>query len=262
LSKENVDTGSIVVTDITGVTVYSENIDYIIDTVGPDISISRTLLGAIEDDQQVNVHYNYQLNTAYDDLRFGQKYQLNLAMWSFLHLAYSFSRIDQDIRSGEPPNDPLSDTSHIVRLGLVTKWSDTEFLYNQQDRTNNNSSTTRSITQRINFRPARNYSVNLTGNIGDRDFTDLNETEKFYSFGTRIGWTPGSWCNLSLNYMHNKISSDRRDELDSELAATAQLRYGAWTGSISYRLRNQDDDKNENSLWRQEAVIKITRRFW
>ena len=149
-----------------------------------------------------------------------------------------------------------------MRLGFVTKWSDTEFLYDQQDRTNSNSSKTRSITQRINFRLARNYFVNLTGDIGDRDFTDLTETEKFYSFGTRIGWTPRPWCNLSLNYLRNKISSDRRDELDTEFATTARLIYGGWTGSISYRLRDQDDKQNGNSLWRQEAIIKITRHFW
>jgi hypothetical protein len=261
LSKENIDLGSIVVTDITGVTVYTENIDYLIDMVGPNVSISRTLMGAIVDGQQVNVHYNYQINSLYDDSRFGQKYQLSLAMWSFLHLAYSLSRIDQDILSGEPPNDPLSDTSHTVQLGLVTEWSDTEFLYNQQDRTNSNSSTTRSVTQRINFRPARNYFINLTGNIGDRDFRDLNRTEKFYSFGTRIGWTPASWCNLSLNYVRSKISSDPRDELDTELSTAAQLIYGAWSGSISYRLRDQDDKQNENSLWRQEAIIQVTRHF-
>ncbi len=262
LSKENIDLGSIVVTDITGVTVYTENIDYQVDMVGPNVSISRTLMGAIADGQQVNVHYSYQINSPYDDSRFGQKYQLSLTMWSFLHLAYSLSRIDQDILSGEPPIDPLHDTSHDVRIGFVTKWSDTEFLYNQQDRTNSNSSRTRSVTQRIYFRPLRNYFVNLTGNIGDRDFTDLNETEKFYSFGSRVGWTPTPWCNLSLNYIRNKISSDRRNELDTEFATTAQLRYGVWTGSISYRLRDQNDKQNGNSLWRQEAVIKITRHFW
>ena len=262
LSKENIDPGSIVVTDITGVVVYTENIDYLVDIVGPDVSISRTLMGAITDGQQVNVHYSYRIDTPYDDSRFGQKYRVSLAMWSFLHLTYALSRMDQDILSGEPPNDPLGDTSHDVRLGLVTKWSDTEFLYNQQDRTNGNSSRTRSVTQRIYLRPARNYFINLTGNVGDRDFTDLDETERFYSFGTRAGWTPRSWCNLSLIYVRNKISSDLRDELDTEFAATVRLIYGLWTAGISYRLRDQDDEQNENSLWRQEAIIRVTRHLW
>jgi hypothetical protein len=262
LNKENVDLGSIVVTDITGATVYTENIDYQVTMVGPNVSISRTLLGAIANNQQVNVHYSYQINEPYDDSRFGQKYRLSLALWSFLHLAYSHARIDQNILSGEPPNDPLHDRSNTVRIGLVKKWSDTEFLYDNQDRTNGNSSVTRSVTQRINLRPARNYFLNLTGNIGDRDFTDLDEKERFYSFGSRVGWTPKPWCNLSLIYVRNKIFGDQRDEIDSEFATTAQLIYGIWTGSVSYRLRDQDDQQNENRLWRQELIIQFTRHLW
>ena len=262
LDKENVDLGSIVVTDITGATVYTENIDYQITMVGPVVSVSRTLLGAIADGQQVNVHYSYQINAAYDDSRFGQKYRFNLALWSFLYLAYSHCRIDQHILSGEPPNDPLHDTSNTVRLSFVTKWSDTQLLYDNQDRTNGNSSVTRSVTQRINFRPARNYFLNLSGNIGDRDFPDSDEKERFYSLGTSLGWTPKSWCNFSLICVRNKISGDQRDELNTEIATTLKLIYGIWTGSVSYRLRDQDDKQNGNSLWRQEMIIQLTRHLW
>jgi len=262
LDKENVDLGSIVVTDLTGATVYTENIDYQIATVGPVVRISRTLLGAIADGQQVTVRYSYRIDTAYDDSRFGQKYRFDLALWSFLYLAYSHCRIDQHIQSGEPPNDPLHDTSNTVRLSFVTKWSDTEFLYDQQDRSNDNSSVTRSITQRINLRPSSNIFLNLLGNIGERDFPDLDEDERFYSLGSSIGWTPKSWCNFSLNYLCSSISGDLRDELNSEFATTINLRYGVWTGSISYRLRDQDDKQNGDSLWRQETIFQVIRHLW
>ncbi len=262
LDKENVDLESIVVTDLTGATVYTENIDYRIETVGTAVSISRTLMGAIADGQQVSVHYNYMMDTGYDDSRFGQKYQFSLALWSSLYLSYWHRRIDQDILSGEPPNNPQNDTSNTVRLGFVTKWSDTELLYDNQDRSNGNSSVTRSVRQRVNLRPARNFSLNFLGSIGDRDFRDINEKEKFYSVGTSIGWTPRSWCYFSLNYLLNKISGDRRDELNSAFNTTANLRYGVWTSSISYRLRDQDDKKNNDRLWRQELIITLTRHLW
>jgi hypothetical protein len=262
LDKENVDLESIVVTDLTGATVYTENIDYQVETAGPLVSISRTLLGAIAEGQQVIVHYSYLLDPAYDDSRFGQKYRFSLALWSFLYLAYSHCRLDQNILSGEPPNDPLHDTSNTVRLSFVTKWSDTDFLYDKQDRSNGNSSVTRSVTQRINLRPARNFFLNLSGNIGDRDFPELNEEERFYSIGSTIGWTPKSWCNFSLLYLRNSISGDRRDELDTEIATTAKFIYGIWTGSVSYRLRDQDCKQNGNGLWQQEMIIQLTRHLW
>jgi len=262
LDKENVDLESIIVTDLTNATVYTENIDYQIETVGPIVRISRTLMGAIAEGQQVIVHYSYRMDSEYDDSRFGQKYRFSLKLWSFLYLAYSHSRIDQNILSGEPPNDPLDDTSDTARLGFVTKWSDTEFLYDKQDRSNGNSSVTRSVSERINLRPAKNFFLNLLGNIGDRDYSDLNEEEKFYSFGTSIGWTPKSWCNLSLICLRNSISGDHRDELNTEYATTVKLRYGIWTGSVSYRLRDQEDDQYGNSLWRQEVIFQLTRHLW
>jgi hypothetical protein len=262
LDKEDVDLGSIVVTDITGATVYGENIDYQVVTVGPAVSIERLPLGTIADGQQVNVHYSYRLDSAYDDSRFGQRYRFDLALWSFLYLAFSHSRIDQHILSGESPNDPLHDTTNTVRLSFVKKWTDTQFLYDKQDRSNDNSSVTRRVSERINLRPARNLFINLTGNIGDRHFPDLDEEERFYSLGTSVGWTPRSWCNFSLIYARNNISTDRREQLDTELGATAKLIYGIWTGSVSYRLRDQDDKQNADRLWRQELIVQLTRHLW
>jgi hypothetical protein len=262
LEKEDIDLGSIVVTDLTGGTVYTENIDYQVDPVGPTVRISRTLLGAIAEGQQVVVHYSYQINAAYDDARFGQQYRFNLALWSFVYLAASHSRIDQHIRSGEPPNEPLDDTANTVRLSFVTRWSDTQLLYDQQDRSNDNSSITRRFTQRFNFRPVRNFYLTVSGDIGDRDFTDLDEEERFYSLGTRVGWSPQSWCNFDLVYQRNSISGDLHDEIDTETGAIAKFIYGIWTGSLSYRLRDQDDQRNANSLWRQEFIVQFTRQLW
>ncbi|MGA9535656.1 MAG: hypothetical protein WBR24_07075 [Desulfobacterales bacterium] len=262
LDKENVDLASIVVTDITGSTVYTENIDYRVEMVGDAVNISRTMLGAIADGQQVIVNYTYQINTGYDDSRFGQKYGFSLTLWSFLYLTYSHGRIDQHILSGEPPNNPLHDTSNTVRLGLVKGWSDTEFLYDNRDRSNGNSCVTRSITERINLRPARNLFLNFTGSIGDRSFPDLNEKEKFYSVGTSMGWTPKPWCNFSLIGVYNDISGDRRDESTTEIGSTVKLIYGIWTGSVGYSLRDQQDQQYGNSLWRQQIIFRLTRHLW
>jgi hypothetical protein len=262
LDKKDIDLGSIVVTDVTGSTVYTENIDYRVEMVGEAVNISRTLLGAIADGQQVIVHYTYQMDTGYDDSRFGQKYGFSLTLWSFLYLTYSNAHIDQHILSGEAPNNPLHDTSNTVRLGLVKEWSDTEFLYDNQDRSNGNSSVTRSISERINLRPARNLFLNFTGTIGDRTFQELNEKERFYSIGTSMGWTPKPWCNFSLIGVYNDISGDRRDESTTEIGANVKLIYGVWTGSVAYILRDQQDQQYGNKLWRQEVIFRITRHLW
>ena len=134
--------------------------------------------------------------------------------------------------------------------------------YDQQDRSNGNSSITRSINQRFNLKLARTFFVTLFGNIGDREFPDLDEDEQFYSVGSSVSWTPRQWCYFSLNYLRNNVSGDRRDELDSEVATSIKLRYGIWTGGFTYRLRDQNDEQYGDSLWRQEMIFTLTRALW
>ena len=50
--------------------------------------------------------------------------------------------------------------------------------------------------------------------------------------------------------------------LDSQVAGVVILNYGLWTGSATYRLRDQDDQRMDNHLWRQEVLFTISRRLW
>ena len=262
LNRENIIAGSIVVTDRTGTIAYTENIDYRIEQMGSDVRIRRTLMGAIGDGQQVTVHYNYHRDTGYDDSRLGQDYRFGLKLWSFLHLTYTHGRINQGIQSGKAPSDLQDDTYHTVRIRLDTKWSETQFLHDKQDRSNGSASVTSSVRQLVNLSLARNFFLNFSGDIGNRDFPDTNEEEKFYSLGTTIGWSPKWWCNFSLIYLWDQISGDRQDMLYSEIAPTVKLAYGVWTGIASYRLRDQEDRQTGNSLWRQEVFFTVNRRLW
>jgi hypothetical protein len=80
--------------------------------------------------------------------------------------------------------------------------------------------------------------------------------------GSSVSWRPRNWCLFDLNYQRDHISGDRRDELNSEVGTSVKLRYGVWTGGVTYRLRDQSDDKYDDSLWRQEVIFSITRHLW
>lgn len=262
LSKENVEIDTIVVTDVPGTMVYIRDVDYRVEIFGPNVRISRTLLGAIEEGQLVSVRYSYRVDTGFDDSRFGQVYRCSLDLWSFLYLTYTHGRLNQNIISGKPLNDPIDDTTNTVRIRLDTQWTETQFLYENQNRSNGNSSVTKSVRQLINLRPFRNFYFNFSGDYGQRDFTDTDEEETFYTLGTDIGWAPKWWCNFSLICLWNKISGDRQDMLNSEIGPTVRLAYGVWTGTISYRLSDQKDEENGDSLWRQRLYFAINRSLW
>ncbi len=262
LNKQNIDLNSIMVTNATGTIVYVRDVDYRAESMGQDVRISRTLLGAIADNQQVIVRYNYLFDSGYDDARFGQDYRFSLELWSFFYLTYTHGRLNQYIQSGIPMNEPIDDTRNTVRLRFVIKWSETQFLLERQDRSNGNSSVTRSVRELINLRPVRNVSFNLSGDCGRRDFTDTGEMETFYTFGTDIGWTPKWWCHFSLICLRNGISGDRQDMLYWEIAPNVRLTYGVWTGIIAYQLKDQEDHENGDGLWRQRIYFGISRSLW
>jgi hypothetical protein len=262
LRETDIAVESIVVTDLTGTVVYAENIDYMIFEMGPDVRISRSLLGAIADGQEVSIRYNHHLDTGYDDTRFGQDYRLDLSLWSFLNVTLAHRRLDQTIDSGNPPAYPLDDTSTSVRLRLDTGWAETRFEYETIDRENGNSILTKSVRELIHWRGFGSLSLHFSGQYGEREFTDTHEEETFYSYGTDIGWTPMRWCSLRLTALRNNISGDRQDMEFWEVSPNIQLRYGVWKASVVYRLTDQEDREVVNALWRQRFYFVVSRALW
>lgn len=262
LQKENVVIESIVVTDVTNTIVYTKNIDYNVQEIGPSVEISRMLLGSITDGQQVIVRYSYRVDAGYNDARLGQDYRFDLDLWSFSYLTYRFRRLDQSILSGIPPTNRVDDTINSVLLRFVIKWSETRFSYEDQDRKNGNSTVTTSVNELINFRPFKYISLNFSGRVGNRDYTDTDQTEKFYTLGTDIGYSPTWWCTFSIVCIRNKISGDLQDMLNTEVTPTVRLAYGAWTASLCYRLMDQEDKDNSDSLYQQRIYCVVNRALW
>lgn len=262
LNKENILTETIVVTDANDRIVYTEGIDYRIQEIGSDVRISRTLSGDIEDGEQVIVRYSYRVDTGFDDTSFGQDYSFALELGSLFYFTYTHGRFDQNVISGEPFNDPIDDTYDTVRFRVDARWSETEFLYQDFDRSNGNSTITRSVRQLFNFRPFRDFSFNFSGKYGDREFPDTGDEETFYTLGAELGWAPKRWCNINLVFLQDRIRGDRQDMLYSEIAPSVKLTYGVWTGTIAYRLTEQEDHENDNSLWRQRIYFAVKRSMW
>lgn len=262
LRRENIELDSIVVTNISGTLVYTENIDYSVHAVGSEVLIRRTLSGNIADGQDVRVHYSYRVAAGYDDARYGQDYRFDLALWNFAYLTYTHDRKDQSILSGEPPPNLLDDTFDRLRLRFDVGWSETRLEYEKKDRNSGNSTTTSSVRQFINFRTFRSFAFNFSGQFGERKYTDTHEEETFYSVGTEMTWTPEWWCSFKLVYLMNDIAGDRQDMGYSMIFPKLQLNYGVWKASISYRFADQEDRAVENALERQRLFFIVSRELW
>jgi hypothetical protein len=262
LKAEDIIIESIVVTDVTGTIVYTENIDYRIFQAGSYVQISRSLLGDISEGQEVVVRYSYSINTDYDDSRFGQKYRLDLELGPSVYLTYNYNRMDQSILSGDSPVYLMDNASHVVRFRYEVGRSETRLEYEKQDRKNGNSFVTKSVGELIKFRMFRSLYLNFSGNYGRRNFTDLQEDETFYTIGTDIGWTPKWWCTLSLISQRSIISGDLQDMVYSEISPKIRLSYGVWTASLAYRVSDQEDRDFDNSLYRNRIYCIVNRALW
>ncbi len=262
LKDERVLIESIVVTDVSGAIVYTENIDYRIIEVGPEVRISRSLLGDIADGQEVVVRYSYRVDEAYDDARFGQEYRFDLGLWSFMNLTYAHRRLDQSILSGDSPAYPIDNTLDSVHLRFDAGWSETRFEYEDQDRENGTSLTTKSMRELIKYRVLDSLSIYISGHYGRREFTDTKEKEKFYTVGTDVGWSPDWWCTFSLISQLGKISGDRQDMRYSEISPKIRLTYGVWTASLAYRMTDQEDRDFDDSLLRNRIYCVVNRSLW
>ncbi len=262
LAADFIDLDTIVVTSTDGSVVYTENIDYQVSEAGSGVRISRSLLGAIEDGQEVVVHYAYRVDSAYDDARFGQDYRFDLSLGSFMSLTGVHRSLDQRILSGDPPANRMDDAENSLYLRFVAGGSETRLEYRNMDRKSGDSTITKSVRELIDIGVFRATSLNFSGEYGKRDFTDTHESETFYTYGADLKWRPIWWCDVSLIGRRSDISGDRQDMGYSEISPKILVTYGVWKASLAYRVSDQKDRAVDNRLWRQRLYFTVTRALW
>jgi len=260
LDNENVSINTIVVTDITGTIVYTENVDYTIGQVGNFTSISRTTVGAIANGQTVLVDYQYTSDPTFDDAIFNQAYRTQFYLWNALTLAYGFRHADQEIISGTPPDNTIDDTAHTAEIRLNLGWSDTRLTFEDTDRSSSISTTTWTASQTFRLRPVRRFFADFTGSYGMTDFKDTGQTQDQYGLSGRLFWTPTGWCRFRAEGFWNKISGDVQRTTDSSLSAGVEFSYRIWSGGIFYYF---DNSKVEEASRKRQAVrVEILRILW
>lgn len=260
LDNDNVSTNTIVVTDITGTIVYTENIDYTIGQVGNFTRISRTTVGAIANGQTVLVDYQYTSDPTFDDTIFNQAYGIQFYLWKALTLAYRFQNANQHIVSGPHPDNPIDDTTHRAEIRFNLGWTDTRLTFDDTDRSSGISTTTWIASQTFRLRPVRRFFADFTGSYGRTDFKDTHETQDQYGLSGRLFWTPTGWCRFRAEGFWNKISGDVQDTTDSNLSAGVEFSYRIWSGGIFYYF---DDSKVDQASRKRQAVrVEILRILW
>lgn len=262
LNNYNVDLDSIIVTSTDGTIVYIKNIDY---TVREDangyVLISRLPLGDIADGQSVSISYRYLRDAEYDDARLTENYGFNFDLWQDWRFSYDFTRVTQDILSGQPPRNLADDTTHRADIKYDIGWSNTSLTYEENNRYTS-SYTQHLIQETLYYRSQLQYYVSLRGYFGQTDYKDRDETRDFYGGITTFDWMLSRWCNLSLEGFYDKTRSDFEETENNGLKASLEFRYRIWTARFSYQFTDQNYITSNTQRKEQLARVEFIRVMW
>ncbi len=262
LGNENIDIGSIRVTDETGAILYIRDIDYRIEEMGSFIRISRIPFGSIEPGGKVLVSYLYLTDPAFDDDLFTQSYGVNLNLWSALTFFGRVTHSQQAVLSGPPPDSPIDDTLVTAGFRFSWKWTDTSFTYENAER-NSGISTERWIAQEnLTFRPLEPVAVMLSAYYGNTWFKESGEEEELYGTRCSIDWAVSKSLKLGAAGFYDLVSGVSGDTVDSGLAASLDLSYGMWSGGIGYKYIQEENSFSEESRTIHFLGLQIVRKFW
>jgi hypothetical protein len=234
LDNENVETDTIVVTDITNAIIYVENQDYTLEQIDTFTRIIREPLGNIANGQTVLVDYAYIPDPSYDDITFGQNYGINFLLWSALTLDYSFSRAEQNTVSGTPPPNPTDDTTHRAEARLKWRWTDSRLTYEDIDKSSGLGSTGWSAMEILRFRPWRRLLFSLVGHFGRREVKDINETTETYKLRSKADWFVSRWSKLSVEGFYDNVDGDSTRTVQTGLGTELELVFRIWRGRMRY----------------------------
>ncbi len=262
LNRENIDVGSIVVTDPSGTIIYIEGIDYRITVIERSTRISRLPFGAIADGGGVLVSYSYLSNPAYDSSVYTQSYDARLFLWSALTLSLRYRCTDERLLSGIPPENSSDSESWGAGLNWVWRWTETSIDFDQTV-TDSGVSTRRWVAEEsLTLRPLRSIFWGIRGRYQKTDFTDIDAAEDAYGVIVNHDWRPLRWLAFELLSSWRKTSGTFEESTDRETDAGINLSYRIWNLGISYRFIDHEDRISGDRRSEKILFFEIFRKRW
>lgn len=262
LDNENVDSGSVRVTNTAGTIVYIENQDFTVEKVGTLVRIQRIFSGSISSGQVVLVSYRYTTSNAFDDIVFARWAGVDFFLWSTLRLSYDYHHRSQNVTDGNEPANLIDDTTHRAKIRVLWRWMDTGLSYEIFDSNLSSARTTWRFSETLAFNPLNRLGLNFSGYFGSTSLTDTDEKEDFAGLAANIRYNPVYWCSAGVEGYYDRATGDLQDASDTGIMSYLELYYGKWTTKLSYKYLDHDDQMNDVQRKEYNIMLKITRVLW
>ncbi|MDH4202810.1 MAG: hypothetical protein OEV87_07935 [Phycisphaerae bacterium] len=225
LNQRNIDPTSILVTDITGLLVYTEDDDYTINVIGDEVEITATTLGTefpnISDGQTLFVDYLYELtgdtteNISRREIRLKQRFDNGLSI--YVSRWFRDREVDSDI---DP--DIMDQNMDSMLYGAEYQWKRFTFI-GEHSETDSNFESTKSDRLGVRTYWPLSARTSLNGGISqtwiDTSGQIPRESELFRADG-KIRTRLSRYLNLTGR-------AEYRKEDDSQIGPTDGYRIGA-----------------------------------
>jgi len=261
LRNLDVDATSIVVTDATGLILFTENVDYIVTTIGDSVAIARVGVGStIGDGARVLVDYRFTPVGPFELTSVGLRFGAGVNLWNMLNLSYNYSHTKATLLSGFRPASLADDTIQRARAEFRWRWSTTELEYEDRD-TVRTPLTRWAARQALTFRPFRTLSLGVGASYSETSFVNTGNMSTQISGNANIRWRPLRSVEIAANAFTRRLRGDIQRTESTGILSQLRWRYGKWSGFFKFEYLRERDVLNGQSRDRQSALAVLRREF-
>jgi len=264
LNRVNVDTSTIVVTDSTGLSIYTEGDDYTITEINGRVQLNVTTLGVappnVTDGQELLVDYNFFIEPKREEDTTRQTFTVRERFKNGISVYYAHRRQDEDVSSTLTEITPDEFTINTVGADYLHKGLSLLAEYSDEDSTQI-PSTSRKLQGRYSWSlsPATTASVRVMNHWIDFGQPDERDVVLFKTGGELYSRLTEE-CGLSTRADYRdeddtRFGVTRGFQIDSELQYT--FRQMSVTTGVELNLLNRRRDKIDGSY----LYFKLKRFF-
>lgn len=261
LSNEDIDVDTIVVTDLTGLIVFAEGVDYVVAQFGDSVAIQRAGVGSsIPDNSSVLVDYRFQSQGPVKFWTARTHVGGRLDLWNSLRLFYNRTNTEDRLISGTPSGELADDTIQRAGAELTWRWSRTEFEWEDRDTTRAPLTRIR-FTEALSFQPWRQLSLGLGASYAETTLKETDDESREYGASATARWQPFRHGQFLVRAFSRQTRGDIQETDDIGLDARFRWRYGLWSGTLSYILEREEDLRDDQKRNRQLVLVTVKRKF-
>jgi hypothetical protein len=217
LDRVNIDTSSIVVTDNTGLNIYTLGDDYTVTEINGRIQLNMTTLGGIppnvSNGQEIYVDYNFFIEPEREEDTTRQNFTIKERFNNGLSLYYAHRRQDEDVSSSLTEITPDEFTVNTIGADYVNKGLFLQAEYSDEDSTQI-PSTSKMLQGRYSWPVNKDTRASLRVSNHWLDFDEPDDRDVvLFKSGAEI------FSRLSDEYSIS-ARADYRDEDDTRFGST------------------------------------------